>query len=354
MNTFGRPDLPLRFEQDLRAFLEDEARHDRPDYLADILVRSAATRQRPAWTIPERWLPMSAAASRVALPFRVPWRILAVAALLIVLLAAALFVAGSRPHLPSPFGLAANGRIAYAANGDIYTADPVTGTAKPIVTGSNSSDTQPVWSRDGTMLVFLRELSSGPSGARLMVAAADGSDPHAVTPVLPGIAVYSFSPDGRQIAFTSDDGTGAALWIADVQQGTARKLDLGMKVDSWVTASWLPPNGAEIVIVGFPTSGNPGLYAVDPASGTVVRTIVAPKSNVGMGASAVSPDGSRVAYSAWDVTVQDRNSYQVHVVNIDGSNDHLLPRPPGCHIPRCAHLVQRRDATGHGPRLQHL
>ena len=74
-----------------------------PDYVDDLLRQTARTRQRPAWTFPERWLPMDITLA----PVRARPRGLrtVVAVLLIALLAAALLVAyvGSRPHrVPAP------------------------------------------------------------------------------------------------------------------------------------------------------------------------------------------------------------------------------------------------------------
>ena len=48
-DTFGR---------DLSLWLREEGEHRVPDHLAEVLVRSAATRQRPWWSSLERWLPM--------------------------------------------------------------------------------------------------------------------------------------------------------------------------------------------------------------------------------------------------------------------------------------------------------
>jgi dipeptidyl aminopeptidase/acylaminoacyl peptidase len=318
MTTFGRPDLPLRFEQELRAFLEDEARLDRPDYLADILVRSVASQQRTAWTIPERWLPVSVSASRVAAPFRLPWRILAIAALLVVLaaLAAALLVAGSRPRVPAPFGLAANGLIAYAAHGDIFAADPATGRTVALVTGT-ALDGAPVWSRDGLRLAFVRD------NARLFVVGADGSDLREVT-TKAGASnprQQAFSPDGREIAFLDGADKDGRLWIAQTDGSGVRRIDVGMGVTQML---WRPPDGAEII---FTSAAPNGLYAVNARTG-VVRTILAPAAGIGRDVPAVSPDGTRIAYSQ-STDDPTRNTYVVHVVGADGSGDRALPMAPG-------------------------
>ena len=93
-----------RFELELPDRLADLAMPVRPDYRDDIVRQTASMRQRPAWTLAERWTPMSVTASRVATPPRIPWRILAVAALLLIIAAGALLLVGSRPKLPAPFG----------------------------------------------------------------------------------------------------------------------------------------------------------------------------------------------------------------------------------------------------------
>ena len=77
--------------------------------------------------------------------------------------------------MPQPFGRAANGLVAYAAAGDIYTVDPVTGVSTAIITGPET-DVNPRWSRDGTHIAFERK-AVGDSGPGLVyVARADGSD----------------------------------------------------------------------------------------------------------------------------------------------------------------------------------
>ena len=108
-----------------------------PDYRDHIVRQTARTRQRPAWMFPERLVPMTAVTSRAAWIPRVPLRAAAlVALLLIALVGGAPRPGGPHPaRLPAPFGPAANGRIAYAAGGDIFTVDPVTGAAIAIVSG---------------------------------------------------------------------------------------------------------------------------------------------------------------------------------------------------------------------------
>ena len=85
---------------------------DRPRLLrrhapAHDAVSTAAALERP-----ERWLPMGVIARPI--PIRpLPWRPIAVAALITLLAAATLIYAGSRARVPAPFGPARNGVIVY-------------------------------------------------------------------------------------------------------------------------------------------------------------------------------------------------------------------------------------------------
>ena len=262
------------------------------------------------------------------------------ALLLIALAVGALLIVGSQQsRLPAPFGLAANGHVAYSADGDIYTVDPVSGVATAVVTGLEL-DIGPVWSRQGTHLAFERKVEGGAVqglqallqdldrlgqiDGQLFVARSDGRDPIAVVPV-PRVRLrgYAFSPDGRKIAFVSGPEGDSALWIANVDGSGLRQLQVGMGVRE---ASFRPPDGTEIVFASeAPIADGNGLYGVDVDSGAI-GTILVPTSGVERGAISVAPDGSRIAYS---VSTQDPtgNSYLVHVVEADGTSDLTLPVP---------------------------
>jgi Tol biopolymer transport system component len=310
-----------RFETDLPELLGQLAVGPTPDYRNDIVRATARTRQRPAWTFPGRWIPMTAVTSRVVAAPRIPWRILVVAALLLVLTVSALLIVGSQRR-PSPFGLAANGQVAYEANGDIYTVDPFSGTSTAVITGPET-DIRPVWSRDGTHFAFERKsLEAG----RLFVARADGTEIVVVTPdARKNLANYAFSPDGTDVLFTSGPFPNVELWFGKADGTGVRRLAMPTALDSPI---FRPPGGSEIVFAGEPVEdGGAGLYAVDVKSGTV-REILAPAAGVGRGWITISPDGSRIAYSA-SVDDPDRNTYVVHVVAADGTGDRALPMPAG-------------------------
>ena len=96
MTAFDRFDD--RFGARLHDAIEDLASPQFPDYFDDVLAEAVAQRQRPAWTFPERWIPMSTLARRPAFVPALPWRTIGIALLLLALLVAGAIISfGLRP-----------------------------------------------------------------------------------------------------------------------------------------------------------------------------------------------------------------------------------------------------------------
>ena len=157
---------PRRFEHDLPVLLADMYLARTPDYRDDLVQRIARVRQRPAWTFPERWLPMDLATKALPGATRIPWRIVGVLALMAALLAGMLaFYAGSQRRLPEPFGPAANGALVFAADGDILSADPVTGRTATLVSSPEiDSASRPVARRHPLRVPAAAEVDRRPGG----------------------------------------------------------------------------------------------------------------------------------------------------------------------------------------------
>src|SRR3954470_3939091 len=186
----------------LTAWLAADAPVREPEPLLDrVLARTARTHRRPAWRVPERWFPVSTITTRLASTSRIPLRGLAVAALLILAITVALFVAGSRPQrLAPPFGPAHNGRIVFADHRDILAVDSPTG--KPtVVIGGPAQDGFPWFSPNGARFAFLR---GDPNGdAELWVADSDGGHPMRLAAVTK-FEWAEWSPESDVLAVTSD------------------------------------------------------------------------------------------------------------------------------------------------------
>ena len=303
---------PRRFEQDLPALLADLYLAGTPDYRDDLTQRIAGTRQRPAWTLAERWIPMDVTTTRVP-STRLPWRQLGVLALLLILIAGAVAVyvgAQQQTRLPAPFGLAANGNVAYARGGDIFVADPVTGAETAIVTGPEH-DGRAVWSPDGTKIAFKR----GSGG--LFVVGADGQGLKQVTQEpLQGLESWSFSPDGRFITALVGHGDPSIMVVTSDGSGEPRIFDVpATRNDSPPQYS---PDGTEIMYIGAgPGAESRAIFALDPATGETRSVISAPASRDISGAL-WSPDGSKISYNMHDTTA-DGFSNRTYIASADGS-----------------------------------
>ena len=166
-----------RIERNLPELMADLTAARVPDYFDDILQETARTRQRPAWSSLERWLPMDVALSPLSNRVR-PLAGLLVLALVGLLVAASLAVyVGSNLHrLPAPFGPAGNGLMYYAnAAGEIVSVDPAIGTPTTVLKGPDRYEYPPNPSRDGQSILF--DHTVGPT-SQIFVAGADGANVH--------------------------------------------------------------------------------------------------------------------------------------------------------------------------------
>jgi hypothetical protein len=314
-----------RLTRDLPEILGDLAMGPYPDYIDDVLATSATIRQRPAWTFLERWLPMVDLVRQPVLVPRLPWRSIALAiVVLLALLATAVVYMGSQQRVPAPFGPARNGLIAYDSGGDIYTADPVTGTATAIVAGP-TTDLGPRFSLDGTHIAFERIAESRKS--QIYVARSDGSELTLVTPTPISLAPgdvgrawerYKFSPDGRELLIA----TVSSITVAKTDGSGGSELAVGMQAGE---PSYRPPTGREILFIG--RGADTGLFILDRTTNKS-REIVTMAPGFDLAGPSWSPDGSKVAYWTWGGDA-DGLSSKTHVVNADGTGDREVPVPPG-------------------------
>ena len=306
-----------RFERDFGGVLADFVEPRYPDYFDDVLAVALRPSQRPWWTFLERWLPMSA----IALPQRAGmprlWRTVGVLALLAVLLAAVVFAVGSQHRLPPPFGLAANGLITYAKDGDIHVRSGGAGTDRVVVSGPEL-DGVPSFSRDGTHLVFFRFTEDGSETASMMLADPDGAN---IRMLLSDARFESitWSPSGTQLAVIVDDGGVGELRILNVDgDASSRTLDMSVEPHGWV--DWRPPDGSQLVFRGRTSSDAFAIYTVPPEGGEPTRISPVGSDQRWLGSFGLTPDGDQMTFTGW---VGPRVSLQV--LDIDaGANPHRM------------------------------
>jgi Tol biopolymer transport system component len=316
-----------RLERDLPAILGDLAIAPYPDYIDDVLATTAQRRQRPAWTFPERWILMDVTTTRVP-TVRLPWRQLGVVALIAILVATALAVyVGRQRPLPPPFGLAANGAIPYASDGDIFLGD-VTARTSRLLLGGPAYDFDPVFSRDGTRILFARRVDPVASEPyHLMVMSDDGSDVRQVTGEPAQAPIWwDWAPDGRGVVLV-DELAGVGVFTLLDPEGAAapRVMVEGISVDVPV---YRPPDSGQILFRGQ-IGQRAGLWVMN-VDGSNLHPLIEPAPSRNLGVTLMeprySPDGSQIAYQQWDDAA---DVMRLYVMDADGSNPREVGATPG-------------------------
>lgn len=299
-----------RYEREIPRLMDELAPPRLPDYVDDLLSRTARTSQRPAWASLERWLPM--VSTTRAMPFR-PASAYGIVLIVLLLLAMilAVFVAGSRLQSSDPL----SSLVMASDSAGIVAIDPATGESTAMVDGIDGSS--PVIAPDGTRFAFMR-------GPEVVVADIDGSNSRTIASLSGGVdPVVAWSPDSAMIQATHEGSVAlapgsaniAVLTIIDVSSGTATDLDLGIDVQEGTI--WRP--GSSQLIVPAKTLAADGtevfgLWLVN-ADGTGLRPIVDPVPNEAAWMSpTASPDGRLVAATVWD---PEALAYPGRVVVID-------------------------------------
>ena len=228
------------------------------------------------------------------------------------------------------------GRIAFSLDRNyvsaIYTIRPdgsgLRQLTRPVVHQGFGGDSGPVWSRDGRLIAFERDLPYwGADRFRVHVIGADGRRQRAVT-AGPFDVMPTWSPDRTRLAFVrlliGDVLTSSSIYTVRLG-GRPVGLIAGNRD---VTPSW-SPDGRTIAFARLPTTAggpaDPQLFLAD-ANGSDVRSL-----GIRGVQPAWSPDGSRLAF----VSYADQNGQtcarddctpngEIYVVGADGEGLHRL------------------------------
>ena len=332
-----------RLERVLPGLMDELADARTPDYLEAAIEQASTRPQRPAWTFPERWIPMDIVTTPAS-SARFPLPAMGILALIALLIAATLIVATGSPELTPapPFGVAANGAIAYSADSeagdskDILAHDPATGTTVAIVSGPEN-DVEPRYSRDGTQIVFARLQPGDDDLADVMVANADGSDVRTITPapmaLTPSVmaASYTFAPDGSAVAITGygPDDQASVLVVPTAQGSDHRWYDLADATPGImaVREPHYRPTDPNTLLVTVDRAAGPEVISLDLDTGATT-SIVTGNADAGLDSARWSPDGQSISYVTWSNAASGLSA-RTHIVNPDGTGDRLLPAPDG-------------------------
>jgi Tol biopolymer transport system component len=178
------------------------------------------------------------------------------------------------------------------------------GSGQGYLTQDPNDESDPVWSRDTTKVVFSRRVSGED---HVIVMNSDGSNQIDLSPGGSNDREAVWSPDGTKVAFSTDRDGNREVYVMNADGTNPVNISNDGGFD--FQPAW-SPTGSRIAFRSQ-RDGNGEIYAVN-ADGTNLSRLT---TNPGFDDSPVwSPDGSKIAFES------DRNSNRdLYVMNADGT-----------------------------------
>ena len=242
-------------------------------------------------------------------------------------------------------------QIVFGMNNDIYVMD-TDGTNVRRLTYHPAIDSGPSWSPDGRQIAFssLRDNVSGAYNVEIYVMNSDGTNIRRLTHHPEEDELFSWSPDGKQLAFVSYRDGNAEIYVMTPDGANLRNLTQHPSIDSG--PSW-SPDGRQIVFASnrrrfFKEFGNLAgteIYVMN-ADGSDVRRLTerqgGPPYSESDTAPCWSPDGKRIVFTSFrGEAVRDGGNEDIYVMDADGNNQRNI-RPS---LARDMHPCWSADGT---------
>jgi len=252
---------------------------------------------------------------------------LVAAALILLVLALIVLQAATRAPVPPPFGIARNGEIVYAVDGEIYVRDTVDSPRRLLI-GGPERDWGPWFSRRGDRFIFFREIA--PETSDLYVAKADGSDVRRLGGPFMDIDTWDVTPDGTEamIAGRAEHTGNWLLQFFPLDGGRSRVLSLP---DSATWARFRPGGGSWLSF----RSGSPdaaGTMYLVRTDGSDLRQLDIAIDGIGGGHDFThgmdwSVDGSRFAFVSIDRDAGEDGGLRIGIATVSPEGDLTSQEP---------------------------
>jgi TolB protein len=193
-------------------------------------------------------------------------------------------------------------------------------TASPVVAHTLANDIVQVFTgRAGPFLSRIGFISDRSGGSEIWVMDWDGDNPKQLTKHGTIALAPAWSPDGKQMVFTSFLRGAPALFVLVPQEGYLRMLWDKGGVNSSATFS---PDGKNVAFASS-VDGNTDIYAMPAGGGTPRRLTSARGIDT---QPAWAPNGRQIAF-----TSTRSGSPQIYLMDADGSNVRRLTFDGGFH-----------------------
>lgn len=175
----------------------------------------------------------------------------------------------------------------------IYLIDVASGRRRPATPAPAATwkDTSPAFSPDGKQLAFIR--GTDQFVGDIVIASVSGGEPTRVTFDNRFVAGFAWTPDGREIVFSSNRAGLQSLWRVSLPGGTPEPLPTGVD-DAMFPA--LSANGRHLAYARWKSDSNiwrvPGPAAPD-VDAAPLRLIASSRDDA---LPHISPDGERVVF----------------------------------------------------------
>lgn len=223
----------------------------------------------------------------------------------------------SPPAAPVPMIWSPTGEwIGFGSGADVYLLDPH-GDNLVKLTEHPARDNFEAWSPDGRQVLFTSERDDT---LAIYVTGVEGSEPTRLTELESGSGSPDWSPDGTKIAFVSNRDGDIEIYVMDADGGNVMRLTESVDFDGYPTWS---PDGSKIAFLSR-RDGNTEIYVMNPDGSEQTNLTNSPDSEESLqGDFFWSPDGEQIMFHT------DRDGdVEIYVMDADGSNQTNLSDNP--------------------------